>query len=160
VQSLHPDLRLKWPNDVWWRGRKLAGILIETAGFGSSRYVVVGVGINIRPRNSTGLATPAAWLQELLPDLDRPQALLKIAAPLVQTIKVFERLGFSPFQADFNRLDALRNVPVTLSNGTVGVAQGVDHCGALQLETARGLTRVTSAEVSVRSLGASSGDPS
>ena len=160
VQSLHPDLRLKWPNDVWWQGRKLAGILIETASFGSSRYVVVGVGINIRPRDGTGLATPPAWLQELLPDLDRPQALLKIAAPLVQTIKVFEQLGFAPFQADFNRLDALRNVAVTLSNGTVGIAQGVDRCGALQLGTAQGLVAVTSAEVSVRPIGASSGDPS
>jgi BirA family biotin operon repressor/biotin-[acetyl-CoA-carboxylase] ligase len=149
VQSLHPELRLKWPNDVWWEGRKLAGILIETASFGANRYVVVGVGINIRPRDGTGLATPPA-----------PQALLKIAAPLVQTIKVFEQLGFAPFQADFNRRDALRNVAVTLSNGTVGIAQGVDHCGALQIGTAQGLVAVTSAEVSVRPLGASSGDPS
>jgi BirA family biotin operon repressor/biotin-[acetyl-CoA-carboxylase] ligase len=121
---------------------------------------VVGVGINIRPCNGTGLATPPAWLQELLPDLDRPQALLKIAAPLVQTIKVFERLGFAPFQADFNRVDALHGVPVTLSNGTFGIAQGVDHCGALRLGTAQGLTHVTSAEVSVRPLGAASAKPS
>ena len=121
---------------------------------------MVGVGINIRPRDGTGLATAPAWLQELLPELDEPQALLKIAAPLVQTIKVFERLGFGPFQADFNRLDALCKVPVTLSNGTIGIAQGVDHCGALQLATAQGLIAVTSAEVSVRPLGASSADPS
>ena len=160
VQSLHPDLRLKWPNDIWWQGRKLAGILIETASVGSNRYVVVGIGINIRPRDDTGLATSPAWLQELLPDLDGPQALLKIAAPLVQTIKGFERLGFAPFQADFNRLDALRDLPVTLSNGTVGVAQGVDHRGALQLGTEQGLTLVTSAEVSVRPRSASSVDPS
>jgi BirA family biotin operon repressor/biotin-[acetyl-CoA-carboxylase] ligase len=158
AQNLHPDLRLKWPNDVWWQGRKLAGILIETASFGSSRYVVVGVGINVRPRDGTDLATPPAWLQELLPDLDEPQALLRIAAPLVQTIKLFERLGFTPFQADFDRLDALRNVPVTLSSGVVGIAKGVDQCGALRLATVEGLTRVTSAEVSLRPVGASSGD--
>jgi BirA family biotin operon repressor/biotin-[acetyl-CoA-carboxylase] ligase len=85
------------------------------------------------------------------------QALLKIAAPLVKAIKIFEQHGFAPFQAEFNRLDALRNVSVTLSNGTVGIAQGVDRCGALQLETAQGLIAVTSAEVSVRPLGASSG---
>ena len=160
VQSLHPDLQLKWPNDLWWQGRKLAGILIETASFGSSRYVVVGVGINIRPRAGAGLATPPAWLQELLPDIDTTEALLKIAAPLVRTIKVFEQHGFAPFQAEFNRHDALRNVAVTLSNGTAGIAQGVDRRGALQLETAQGLIRVTSAEVSVRPLAASSGDPS
>ncbi|MCX7248953.1 MAG: hypothetical protein NTX31_15005 [Burkholderiales bacterium] len=49
---------------------------------------------------------------------------------------------------------------MTLSNGTAGIAQGVDRRGALQLETAQGLLRVTSAEVSVRPLGASSADPS
>jgi BirA family biotin operon repressor/biotin-[acetyl-CoA-carboxylase] ligase len=160
VQSLHPDLRLKWPNDVWWQGRKLAGILIETASFGNSRYAVVGIGINIRPRDASGLATPPACLKELLPTLEIPQALLKIVPPLVQTIKVFERSGFAPFQADFNRRDALRQVPVTLTDGTSGVAQGVDRFGALQLGTARGLMRVTSAEVSVRPLDASSGAPS
>ncbi len=160
VQSLHPDLRLKWPNDVWWQGRKLAGILIETACIGSKRYVVVGVGINIAPRDGAGLATPPACMQELLPDLDRPNVLIKIASPLVQTIQQFERLGFAPFQAEFNRRDALRNVPVALSDGTTGIALGVDHCGALQLETAQGLTSVTSAEVSLRPLGASSNKPS
>ena len=157
VQSLHPDLRLKWPNDVWWHGRKMAGILIETASFGINRYVVIGVGINIRPRDSTGLSTPPACLQELLPTLELPQVLLKIAVPLVQTIKLFEKVGFAPFQAGFNSRDALYMVPVALSDGTSGVAQGVDCCGALQLETARGLLSVTSAEVSVRPLAASSG---
>ena len=34
AQSLHPALQLKWPNDVWWKDRKLAGILIETASVG------------------------------------------------------------------------------------------------------------------------------
>lgn len=154
VQSLHPDLRLKWPNDIWWQGRKLAGILIETASFGGNRFAVVGVGINIRPRDGAGFATPPAWLQELMPDLDEPQALLKIAAPLVQTIKTFERVGFAPFQAEFNRLDALRDLPVTLSNGTVGIARGVDQGGALRLATELGLILINSAEVSLRPVAA------
>jgi BirA family biotin operon repressor/biotin-[acetyl-CoA-carboxylase] ligase len=79
AQSLHPDLRLKWPNDIWLRDRKLAGILIETASFGDVRYAVVGVGINIRERQAQGLATPPAWLNELLPGIDAPQTLLQVA---------------------------------------------------------------------------------
>ncbi|MDQ3272075.1 MAG: biotin--[acetyl-CoA-carboxylase] ligase, partial [Pseudomonadota bacterium] len=47
-----PRIRLKWPNDLWLtdaRGeRKLAGILVETASWGELRYVVIGVGINLR----------------------------------------------------------------------------------------------------------------
>lgn len=152
VQSLHPDLRLKWPNDVWWHERKLAGILIETASFGELRYAVIGIGINIERRENSGLATPAAWLQELLPAVDASQALLRIAIPLVQTVKAFERHGFAPFQAGFTERDALSGLNVALSDGTVGVAQGVDGAGALRLHTAQGLQKITSAEVSVRPL--------
>lgn len=152
VQSLHPDLRLKWPNDVWWHDRKLAGILIETASLGDTRYVVIGVGLNIQARDATGLATPPAWLGEVLPGIDAAQALLRIAAPLVQAIQTFEVHGFAPFQNRFNARDALGGVPVTLSDGSAGVAQGVDGVGALRVQTAQGLQRITSSEVSVRPL--------
>ena len=36
AEALPPDLRNKWPNDLWWQGRKLSGILIETAAGGAS----------------------------------------------------------------------------------------------------------------------------
>ena len=155
AQSLHPDLRLKWPNDVWLHDRKLAGILIETVSLGDSavgRYAVIGVGINILPREATGLTTPPAWLGEVMPGVDAPQALLRIAAPLVQALKVFESHGFAPFRTRFNARDALGGLTVSLSDGTTGVAQGVDGVGALLVQTARGLEKITSAEVSVRPL--------
>lgn len=152
AQSLHPDLRLKWPNDLWLRDRKLGGILIETISLADRRYAVVGVGLNITARNATGLATPPAWLGEVWPGLDAPQALLRLAAPLVQAIQLFEVRGFAPFQARFNELDALSGVAVTLSDGTHGTAHGVDVAGALQVETAYGLKKISSAEVSVRPL--------
>ena len=155
VQSLHPDLRLKWPNDIWLNDCKLAGILIETANVGDNpgaRYAVVGVGINIKARDATGLATPPAWLQEVLPGIDAPQALLRIAAPLVQAIKAFEAHGFAPFQTRFNDRDALGGLTVALSDGTSGIARGVDGVGALQVQTTHGLQKITSSEVSVRPL--------
>lgn len=150
VQSLHPDLRLKWPNDVWWRDRKLAGILIETASWGDSRYAVIGVGLNIRAREAGGLATPPAWLDEVLPGVTAAQALQRIAALLVQAIKTFEVHGFAPFQGRFNARDALGGLTVALSDGSSGTAQGVDETGALRLHTATGVKKITSAEVSVR----------
>jgi len=152
VQSLHPDLQLKWPNDVWLHDRKLAGILIETASLGDVRYAVIGIGININERDATGLATPPAWLREVLPGVDAPQALLRIAAPLVHAIQAFETHGFGPFQKLFNARDALGGLTVTLSDGLSGVAQGVDGIGALLVQTAQGVQKVTSSEVSVRPL--------
>lgn len=153
AQSLHPDIRLKWPNDLWWHDRKLAGILIETANWGeanTSRYVVIGVGINLPTPDAAGLSTAPAGLTELLPGVDAPQVLARIAAPLVHAVQVFEARGFAPFQARFNACDALAQVPVTLSDGLQGIGQGVDATGALLVHTAQGVQRVTSSEVSVR----------
>ncbi len=153
ASSLHPDILLKWPNDLWWHDRKLAGILIETANCGdagASRYVVVGVGLNIQCPAAIGLSTAPAGLCELLAGVDAGQALGRIAAPLIQTLQTFEQRGFSHFQPAFNRRDALAQVQITLSDGMHGVAQGVDGSGALRVQTAQGLQRVTSSEVSVR----------
>ncbi len=153
AQSLHPDIRLKWPNDLWWHDRKLAGILIETANWGpasASRYVVIGVGVNIQTPPATGLSTAPAGLAELLPGVNAALALARIAAPLVQAVQAFEARGFAPFQSGFNLRDALAQVPVTLSDGLQGMAQGVDATGALRVHTAQGVQRVTSSEVSVR----------
>jgi BirA family biotin operon repressor/biotin-[acetyl-CoA-carboxylase] ligase len=156
AEGLHPAIRLKWPNDLWLNDRKLGGILIETASFGERealRYAVVGVGLNISAPDASGLATAPAWLQELLPGIDAGQALLRIAAPLVQAAKAFETMGFAAFQTRFDARDALRDRPVVLSDGTLGTAHGTSEAGALLVHTAGGMHTVTSAEVSVRPAG-------
>lgn len=154
AESLHPAIRLKWPNDLWLDDRKLGGILIETASFGDGRqarrYAVVGVGLNIAARAAAGLSTPPAALRELEPAADAGGALLRIAAPLVQALQAFEQFGFAPFQARFEARDALRDRPVTLSDGTRGTAHGVTEAGSLLVHTAAGMQAVGSAEVSVR----------
>lgn len=152
VNSLHPELRLKWPNDVWWRDRKLAGILIETASLGDARYAVLGVGINLAEPRASDFSTPPAWLGEVIPGITAQTALRQVAAPLVRAVKAFEATGFAPFKDRFARCDALAGVAVTLSDGVQGTAQGVDERGALLVHTAQGLRKVTSAEVSVRPL--------
>jgi len=150
AQSLHPELRLKWPNDLWLQERKLAGILIETAQIGAVRYAVIGVGINIVPRAATGLATPPAWLQELVPGIDAPAALQRLVTPLVQVLQRFEAQGFAPFLAAYAARDVLAGRHVQLSDGTTGLARGVDAGGALLVHTSGGLQKIGSAEVSVR----------
>jgi BirA family biotin operon repressor/biotin-[acetyl-CoA-carboxylase] ligase len=154
AESLHPQVRLKWPNDLWLAGRKLGGILIETASFGppvdSRRYAVVGVGLNLKPPQATGLSTPPACLDELLPGAAAGDVLLQVVPPLVQAVTAFEALGFAPFQMRFDVRDALRDRAVVLSDGTAGTAHGTDEKGGLLVHTAAGMTTVTSAEVSVR----------
>jgi BirA family biotin operon repressor/biotin-[acetyl-CoA-carboxylase] ligase len=150
AESLHPAIGLKWPNDLWWYDRKLAGILIETALRGEQRYVVIGIGVNIAPRDAQGLSTPPVGLQEIDAGLSAPLALARIAAPLVRTVQAFASFGFTPFQARFNARDVLRDRAVVLSDGAAGTAHGVDEHGALLVHTAAGMKTVTSSEISVR----------
>jgi len=150
AESLHPRIRLKWPNDLWLDDRKLGGILIETAGAGPDRYAVVGIGLNIAPRPAEGLSTPPAALRELDAGLDAGNALLRISEPLVRTLQAFEQHGFAPFHARFQARDALRDRTVALSDGMAGTAHGVSETGSLLVHTAAGMQAISSSEVSVR----------
>ncbi|MCU0634426.1 MAG: biotin--[acetyl-CoA-carboxylase] ligase, partial [Gemmatimonadaceae bacterium] len=64
IGGASPAVRLKWPNDLWWSGGKLGGILTEAHWEGARLgWLVVGVGINraLPPgRGSTDLAPPIA----------------------------------------------------------------------------------------------------
>ena len=154
AETLHPRIGLKWPNDLWVDGRKLAGILIETASPGADaqapRYTVIGVGINVRPPTGAGYGTPPAALDELLPQASPGAVLARIARPLVEAVQAFETFGYTPFRARFDARDVLRDRSVVLSDGTSGTAHGTTEAGGLLVHTAVGMTAVTSAEVSVR----------
>ena len=159
-----PRIGLKWPNDLWLSGdRKLGGILVETASFvapqaaqpapahgTATRYVVVGIGINVLPRSGEGMSMPPGSLQDVEPGLDAPAALLRIVPPLVAMLQGFEACGFAPVQPRFAARDVLQGRPVTLSDGQTGTAHGVGEDGALLVHTAQGMQTVTSAEISVR----------
>ena len=157
ARCLHSRIGLKWPNDLWLDGRKLAGILIETATTAQQRYTVIGIGINIAPRNMAGLSTAPACLHELLPGVDAPSVLQRVVPALVQSVLLFEAHGFGPFRDAFAQRDVLRAQTVTLSDGSSGTALGVDETGGLLVHTSSGMKTVTSAEVSVRPSGAAPG---
>ena len=161
-----PRIGLKWPNDLWLSTpegeRKLGGILVETASGDGQRYLVIGVGINIRPvlladSPPTGVAPVAPGsLQTLDAGLDAPGALLRIVPALVQAVQAFAQFGFAPFQARFAARDVLAGRAVQLTDGTQGTAYGVADNGALRVHTAGGMVEITSAEVSVRPVASKS----
>jgi BirA family biotin operon repressor/biotin-[acetyl-CoA-carboxylase] ligase len=153
AQSLHADIQLKWPNDLWLRERKLGGILIETASMGALRYAVIGIGLNIGPRATEGLRTPPAWLRELRPEADAAHAFGLIAPAVVKAVLEFADQGLVPLHDAYQERDALHGRQVLCSDGRSGVARGVDAQGALLLQTAQGLQKISSAEVSVRPSG-------
>ena len=52
--QIAPDLKVKWPNDLWWRGQKLGGVLTETVRQQGQLWVVVGVGLNVNSTPGAG----------------------------------------------------------------------------------------------------------
>jgi BirA family biotin operon repressor/biotin-[acetyl-CoA-carboxylase] ligase len=162
AESLDPSgahkIGLKWPNDVWVDERKLVGILIETAlpangRPDASRYLVIGIGINIGAREAEGMRTPPAWVRQWQPDARAPEVLRELVLPLVESVLAFEAGGFAPFAERFAARDVLRGREVVLSDGTTGLCEGVAWGGELQVRTDAGLKLISSDEVSVRPRG-------
>ena len=152
AESLHPDIGLKWPNDLWWQDRKLGGILIEAATAGARSQVVIGIGINIRLRPTEGLSTPPVALTELWPEASAGAALLRLMPALVHALQDFEQQGFAPLQARFEARDVLRGREVHTSDCQRGLALGVSPTGALRWLQSGGEALIDSSEVSVRPL--------
>lgn len=165
ANSLHPDVRLKWPNDLWLHERKLGGILVETASTGDARegmrMVVIGIGLNVARPDAEAIAglgggpsaLPAmapAGLSEVLVGATAGEVLALVAPALARDLQAFESQGFAAFAQRFAQRDALQGRSVQLSDGARGTACGVSEEGALQVLTEQGMRDVTSAEVSVR----------
>jgi len=163
-----PPLQLKWPNDVWVYQTKLGGILVETAHIGAARQVVVGIGINLLtlpvaptpPAATNPLAPvpPAAWA-DWMPDTDAADMLQSVAPSVLRALLQFEREGFVAFQARFAQMDALAGLPVVLSDGSSGMARGVNAVGELLIEGPHGVRTLHSAEVSIRPRHLMAGPP-
>jgi BirA family biotin operon repressor/biotin-[acetyl-CoA-carboxylase] ligase len=73
-------LSIKWPNDIYWNGRKIAGTLIETTLSGSSiKTCVIGTGLNVNQTVfHSDAPNPVSLRQILGHDVDRQEVLRKL----------------------------------------------------------------------------------
>jgi BirA family biotin operon repressor/biotin-[acetyl-CoA-carboxylase] ligase len=151
---------LKWPNDIWFQDRKMGGVLIELkAEAGGPAHVVIGVGINVslRAEARAAIAAGGASAAAAADACDAPPSRNAIAGAvldeLLSMLSRFEREGFAAFRDAWSALDALdgRAARVLLADQVIsGIARGVDHDGALLLETGAGMQRFASGEASLR----------
>lgn len=158
---------LKWPNDLWLvgadePGRKLGGVLIETAPSGSSRVAVIGVGINVLEQRVAEASSGVAWLREIDAQATPTRLLERLVPALADALQTFEDAGFIAFTPRFAARDLLRGMTVWcgVEGGTriEGIATGVSPSGELLVRTQGGVERIVSGEVSVR-LGDQSAAP-
>ncbi|WP_242466295.1 biotin--[acetyl-CoA-carboxylase] ligase [Chromatium okenii] len=152
------DLHLKWPNDVLWRGRKVAGLLLEVGGHSQgSSYLIVGVGLNVHMTAtlSNEIAQPWAALADAISErpLSRNQLAGQLLDALITALECYGREGVAPFLARWRQFDAWIGHPVQLicANQIVnGIHSGIAEDGALQLNTASGMRTFHAGEVSLR----------
>ena len=72
------ETKIKWPNDIFWRDRKAAGILIENHLQGNKwQYSIVGVGININQTQFSPLIQQAVSLKQITGKTYQPVVLAK-----------------------------------------------------------------------------------
>ena len=136
------EARVKWPNDVHVRGRKIAGILLERRG----DAIVLGVGVNVMRGLVPQLEAVATSIAREHGRTDREALLSAVLSGVGRWRDRLERGGFAPVRA---RWTALATTPgrYVCVDGVAGVALGLDDDGALIIENAAGTTRVLAGDV-------------
>jgi BirA family biotin operon repressor/biotin-[acetyl-CoA-carboxylase] ligase len=155
LEGLAPQAawRVKWPNDVYADGRKLCGILCESAQLREGR-LVIGIGINV---NNSLSAADLPFAAGALVDLDGQvrdltTVLIAVLARLEARWQEFLGQGFVLSAAGYRARCLLSGKWLTVASGPerlVGFCQGIDDAGALLLTTERGPRTVVSGSVDV-----------
>ena len=144
-EALPLDCAIKWPNDIWVKERKLAGILVEARP--QEGWAVLGIGLNVRttefPEELRETAT--SLLLEGV-DLTAEAVLERALAALSDWLP---RSTADVLEA-WRARDALLGRPVRWANGS-GVGRGVDETGALLVDTADGRVALQAGEVHLES---------
>ncbi|PKB90799.1 biotin--[acetyl-CoA-carboxylase] synthetase [Ewingella americana] len=150
------DVRVKWPNDLYLKDRKLAGILVELTGkTGDAAHLVIGAGINLRMREPSADSIDQGWinLQEAGVNIDRNQLTATLLTELRLALRQFEIDGLAPFISRWSSLDNFIDRPVKLLIGEQeihGIERGIDQQGALLLEQDGVIKPYIGGEISLR----------
>ena len=140
-EALPVEAAIKWPNDVWIEGRKVAGILVE--GRPQEGWAVLGIGVNVTTREFPPDLAESATSLHLAGIDEEAEAVL---AALLRSLD--EWLGAAPARVldAWRERDALKGERVRWAAGE-GVASGIDDSGALVVETPTGAVTLDAGEV-------------
>jgi len=152
VHALAPTGRIevKWPNDVLADGRKIAGILLESASVGGGRldWLAIGIGINLayHPEGTEFPATSLASLGEEVPAAR--DVLRRLACQWAKWYEEWTARGFGIIRDAWLARAANLGVRIRArlqKEETSGVFEGIDEAGALILRETHDRTRIIAA---------------
>ena len=140
--------RVKWPNDVLVDGKKIAGILLESRIGTGEPVTLLGIGINLGqrefPPELAGIATSVAL--ETGRSVDRDAMLAVLLEEFDAWRARLEGEGFAPVRERWRALSDTLGRRVTV-DAVTGVAQDLDHDGALLIDVAGTVQRVIAGEI-------------
>lgn len=159
------DLGLKWPNDVWQSGRKIAGILLEMQGDATGEcQVVIGIGLNVNMPAAPAEGIDQAWTDvstALGHNPGRNLILAELLSTLHRVLLRFTDGGFAALKSAWLKHDVCRDQLVRLETGgerRLGICRGVSDQGGLLLEVDGSVQTIYGGEVSLRPVSAPGGD--
>ena len=155
----HSDIQvqLKWPNDIYLDGVKLAGILIDLEGQAlEPSHCVIGIGLNLHMPEEAGKLIEQKWTDlqsHSKVKINRNALSAQLISCLRQRLHQHQHEGLVPMLDEWHAHDAFLNKRVKLITGqrvTYGICRGVNNQGALLLEVDGQVKPVYGGEVSLR----------
>ncbi|MCH7751956.1 MAG: biotin--[acetyl-CoA-carboxylase] ligase [Planctomycetes bacterium] len=147
--------QLKWPNDVYLRGRKVCGILVETID-GSGSVLVIGIGVNVNNSLSNAPDDLRSTATALCDVTGRAVARTDLLVVILQHLELQLRKlrsGNSQLQRRWQERCLLTGQTIhvdTPSRQLVGVCRGIDDHGALLLEIGTSVERCLAGVVTLQ----------
>ena len=143
---------LKWPNDLMWRGAKIAGLLAEGVTIPDRRLAcVVGIGVNCASAPE-GLDYPAAALADAIrPAVSADTLFLRLATRFHEALGLWARgAGFPAIRALWLANAAGLGLPIRVADprgAREGAFEGLDEGGRLLLRTSAGVETIEAADL-------------
>ena len=159
---LSDSVSLKWPNDVLYQGKKLAGILVEAEGQAEGRcHLVIGIGINVNMPQVIGEQIDQPWtdLTSILDaSVDRNEFVGRLLEQLAFIFSQYKESQLQALYQQWNDMNAYKNKMVDIispNNTKTGLCLGIDETGSLllQLKNSNSIQRIYGVEVSLRRSG-------
>ncbi len=149
------DIGIKWPNDIFYQERKLAGILVDVeARMEQQSIAVISIGLNVNMTAATNAQIDKPWTSLHLIQhryFERNQVAGMVINSLCNYLAQFIEHGFASFLEEWHHYDYLLQKPILLKHAQdeqLGIARGVDIHGRLLHLTPDGrITAYASAEV-------------
>lgn len=157
IRKLGINCAIKWPNDILYEEKKLAGILTEiSAEIDRINHVIVGVGINVNTKKFTGELESIATSLYLIKEepVDRKKILIDFLKEFEYFYSKLEKGNFQDVLKEWKALNCTigRNVKIIGKTKEIeGIAFDIDGFGALLIRKNDGsVERILSGDVSLR----------